>query len=97
MLLEAGRLAGFRCRIFSSDILSGTTSTTRYPLARATSASPRRVLPAVASTTVPHDFRRPFAFRGVDHCQPDPILDRAAGILRFELQERGGTVPYRTA
>src|SRR5258708_6540998 len=47
------------CRIFSCDILSGITRIRRYPLAAATRAKPRPVLPAVASMSVPPGLRSP--------------------------------------
>jgi hypothetical protein len=46
------------------------------------------VLPAVASTTGAAGSEAAVAFGGLDHRQADAVLDRAAGVLRFELQEQ---------
>ena len=45
-------------------------------------------MPAVASTIVPPGFRSPRCLGFLDHRQADAVLDRAAGIHVFELQEQ---------
>ena len=45
-------------------------------------------MPAVASTIVPPGCRLSVALGGLDHRQADAILDRAAGVLAFELGEQ---------
>jgi hypothetical protein len=63
---------------------------------RATRARPRPVLPAVASTTVPPGLQAAVALGRLDHGAADAVLDRAAGILGFELEEqRQGPVSMR--
>ena len=45
------------------------------------------MLPLVGSMIVPPGLSRPAALGGLDHRQPDPILDRAARVQHLELGE----------
>ena len=58
------------------------------PCAMPTSARPRPVLPAVASTIVPPGFRRPSRSAASIIDSADAVLDRAARVCRFELEEQ---------
>ena len=77
-----------RWRIFSRLILSGMTRMQPVALGAPTSASPRPVLPAVASTMTPPGFSRPVPLGRLDHRQRRTVLDRAAGIGAFELEKQ---------
>ena len=60
-------------------------STSRSPAPRRPCASAIPVLPLVGSTIVAAGLERPVALGGVDHRDPDPVLDRAARVQVLEL------------
>ena len=77
-----------RCWIFSRDILSGTT---RIEAVALRDADLRQAEAGIAGGRLDDGAagRQPaVALGGLDHRQRDAVLDRAAGILAFELEEQ---------
>ena len=64
---------------------SAIVTTSGYPFAAQTMASPMPVLPLVASITVWPGFSVPVAFGRLDHPERQPVLDRAHRVERLEL------------
>ena len=64
---------------------SAIVTTSGYPFAAHTMASPMPVLPLVASITVWPGLERAPLLRVFDHAERESILDRAEWIERFDL------------
>ena len=79
---------GFEMKDFLAAHLVGDDQHQAVALCAATRASPRPVLPAVASTKRRARPDLPVALGGLDHRAADAVFDRAAGVVVFQLDQQ---------